>query len=74
MLKILNAALSCTHEILVISDSPQDQNNCCSTYFGKNISFYTINYKHQRQRVKNAITTGVQAAQGDYILILLQMK
>lgn len=69
MLKMLDAALSVSHEILVIHDSPDDETipvvqELSSTYT-------TIKCIHNTlgRGVKNAITSGVQSARGDYILI-----
>jgi len=69
MLKILNAALSCTHEILVISDSPQDETIAAVHTLAKTYPSIKSIINTKGKGVKNAITTGVQAAQGDYILI-----
>ena len=69
MLKMLDAALSIPHEILVVHDSIED--STVPIVIKLTLIYSTIRSVHNKlgRGIKNAITTGVNSSQGEYILI-----
>jgi dolichol-phosphate mannosyltransferase len=69
MLKMLDAALSISHEILVVYDSLEDTTLPVVQELTKVYSTVKAVHNTLGKGVRKAITAGINSAQGDYILI-----
>ena len=71
MLKILRATIEVPHEVLIVYDIPNDDSIPVVKAMQKNYPKLKLVYNQLGRGIPNAIKAGVDAAVGDYILIIV---
>jgi dolichol-phosphate mannosyltransferase len=70
MLKLLAAGLEVSHELLVIYDDPDDESVPVVQQMQPKYETLQLIYNSSGRGVRNAITAGVNAARGNYVVII----
>ena len=70
MIKILRATIEVPHEVLIVHDSPEDDSIPVVNALKPNYPGLRLVHNTLGRGVPNAIKSGVNAARGDYVLII----